>query len=197
MKRAATVGGCSHCIFSRAVPGCVDSAAASSCYMHLLSVNDGFLLPCWFELDAGSYTARLLKVYKSIGKHVCCYTKRLGSSTMRIKSTENNSKSVPAPALTPEGRDDQLAALAYNLAEKKLRDGTASNSLIESLMKNSSQKAQLEIEKLKRENELLTAKVRAIEASARTEELYAQVMRAIKEYRGEDDLRDDETVGYY
>ena len=114
-----------------------------------------------------------------------------------MKSAQKEGPMIPAPAMTPEGRDDQLAALAYNLAEKKLRDGTASNSLIESLMRNSSQKAQLEIEKLRRENELLMAKVKAIEASARTEELYAQVMKAIKEYRGEDRDESDEGDSYY
>lgn len=111
----------------------------------------------------------------------------------RYKTTQKAGSAMAAPALTPEGRDDQLAALAYNLAEKKLRDGTASNSLIEALMKNSSQKAQLEIEKLRRENELLSAKVKAIEASARTEELYSQVMQAIKSYRGDSDVSESET----
>ena len=36
----------------------------------------------------------------------------------------------PPAALTPEDRESQLIAAAVNLAEKQLRDGTASPSVI-------------------------------------------------------------------
>lgn len=91
------------------------------------------------------------------------------------------------PADTQEGREDQLAALAFNLAEQRLRDGTASNTLIEKVMQNGSRKARLEIEKLQRENELLIAKVKAIESAARIEELYSHAIKAMRIYSGEMD----------
>lgn len=103
----------------------------------------------------------------------------------RIKRTESSPKGVTPPALTLEGREDQLAALAYNLAEQRLRDGTASNTLIEQVMKHGSYKSKLEIEKLKRENDLLVAKVEAIKSAARIEELYVNAMNAMKAYTGE------------
>lgn len=100
-----------------------------------------------------------------------------------------------APALTPEGRDDQLAALAYNLAEQRLRDGTASNSLIERIMQYGSVKNRLEMEKLRRENELLVAKVEAIKSTARTEELFSEAIKAMKSY-SMDEEDDDEQFDY-
>ena len=102
------------------------------------------------------------------------------------------------PAMTPEGRDDQLAALAYNLAEERLRDGTASNTLIEKVMQNGSRKYRLELEKLQRENELLVAKVKAIESAARIEELYSEAIRAMRLYSGEidDESSEDSTELY-
>ena len=47
---------------------------------------------------------------------------------------KNQSSSEPAkkmrPALTPEARENQLIALAVDLAEKQLREGTASAQVI-------------------------------------------------------------------
>lgn len=103
----------------------------------------------------------------------------------RVKREKSDVERVSAPALTLEGRDDQLSALAYNLAEQRLRDGTASNSLIEQIMKSGSAKAKLEMEKLRRENELLIAKVEAIKSAARVEELYVNALNAMKTYTGE------------
>ena len=105
----------------------------------------------------------------------------------RTRKSEERPADRPAPAMTMEGRDDQLVNLAYSLAEQRLRDGTASNSLIEKVMQNGSRKAQLELEKLQRENELLVAKVKAIESAARIEELYSEAIRAMRVYDGEID----------
>ena len=61
------------------------------------------------------------------------------------------------PALTPESRENQLVSLAINLAEKQLREGTASSQVITHYLKLGSTQAKLEQEKLKQENELLKA----------------------------------------
>lgn len=103
-------------------------------------------------------------------------------------------KPRPLPALDPESRENQNINLAVNLAEQKLRDGTASNSLIVHYLKLGSTKERLEKEKLERENELLKAKTEALESSKRTEELYAEAIRAITRYSGhyEDEEYEDE-----
>lgn len=48
------------------------------------------------------------------------------------------------PALTPESRENQMIALAMDLAEQQLRDGTASSQLITEFVKRGSTKARLE-----------------------------------------------------
>lgn len=89
------------------------------------------------------------------------------------------------PALTPEGREEQLISLAVNLAEKKLRDGTASSQLITHYLKLASPKNDLEREKLIEENKLLRAKTEALQSQKRSEELFEEAIRAMKEYNGD------------
>ena len=87
------------------------------------------------------------------------------------------------PASTPEARENQLISLAVDLAEKQLREGTASSQVISHFLKLGSTKEQLELEKLKKENELLVAKTETLQSAKRVEELYARAMDAFKGYR--------------
>lgn len=73
----------------------------------------------------------------------------------------------PRPAMTPEARENQLIALAIDRVEQRIIDGTASSQELIHYLKLGSEKNQLEMEKLRKENELLTAKTSALE-SART-----------------------------
>lgn len=95
------------------------------------------------------------------------------------------------PALDPESRENQLISLAVNLAEEKLRDGTASNQLIVHYLKLGSTKERLEKEKLEKENELLKAKTEALESAKKSEELYAEAIKAITRYNGEYEEEED------
>lgn len=90
------------------------------------------------------------------------------------------------PALSLEEREDQLIALATNRAEEQLRNGTASSQVIVHYLRLGSTKNRLELEKLRRENEMLRAKTKAIESSERVEELYANAIAAMREYKGDD-----------
>lgn len=90
------------------------------------------------------------------------------------------------PAATPEERENQLISLAYDRAERQLRDGTASAQVITHFLKLGTVRNEIELEKLKRENELLTAKTDAIAATKNMEEAYTNAIEAIKEYRGLD-----------
>lgn len=98
------------------------------------------------------------------------------------------------PAMTPEGRENQLISLAYDLAEKQLRDGTASSQVTTQLLKYGSQRERLEREQLQNQNLLLSAKVDQINSGKRTEELYVEAMKAFREYKGEiiDDYDEDD-----
>lgn len=100
------------------------------------------------------------------------------------KSSSATSKRRSRPALTPEGRENQMIALAVDLAEQQLRDGTASSQVITHFLKLGSTKERLEMEKLKKENDLLIVKKEAIESAKRMEELYSDAINALKTYNG-------------
>lgn len=89
------------------------------------------------------------------------------------------------PALSAEARENELIALAVGLAEQQLREGTASSQVITHYLKLASTRESLEKEKLRRENDLLRAKVDAIESEKRSEELYAQAIEAMRRYSGQ------------
>ena len=96
----------------------------------------------------------------------------------------------PRPALTPEGRENQLIAMAVDLVEQRLLDGTASSQETTHFLKLGSTKNRLEMEKLRRENELLKAKTEALESSKRVEELYSEAIEAMRRYGGNHDEYD-------
>lgn len=98
------------------------------------------------------------------------------------KSIDSGSDEMYKPALTPEAREDQLIALAMNVAEQQMRDGTASPQLIAHFLKAGSSKGRFEVEKLRRENELLEAKTESIKAAKQTAELYENALAAMRDY---------------
>ena len=86
------------------------------------------------------------------------------------------------PAITPEGREDQMIAYAIDLAEEQLRNGTASSQVITHYLKLGSMREKYEKQKLLEEIKLLTAKTEAIKADRERNDLYAQVIDAIRTY---------------
>ena len=103
----------------------------------------------------------------------------------KVKTTSTPKKR--RPALTPEARENQLISYAMDLVEQRLLDGTASSQETTHFLKLGSTKAQLELEKTRRENELLTAKTEALESSKRTEELMEKAIKAFRSYSGNGD----------
>jgi len=102
------------------------------------------------------------------------------------KASEPNKPKRP-PATTPEARERQLIAMAYDLAEKQLAEGTASSQVISSLLKAGSQRERLEQKKIAEEHKLLQAKTEAVASSKRVEELYGKALNAMRKYAGQDD----------
>lgn len=88
------------------------------------------------------------------------------------------------PALTPESRELQLISLAVDLAEQQLRDGTASSQVISHFLKLGSSRAELEREKLARENELLRAKADSIQAQQSRDDMFREAIEAMRRYQG-------------
>lgn len=87
-----------------------------------------------------------------------------------------------ATATTPEARENQLMALAYDVAEEQLRNKTASSQVITHFLKLATAREKLEQERLKKENQLLEAKTKAIESGEHMEELYSNAIQAFKGY---------------
>lgn len=101
------------------------------------------------------------------------------------------------PASTPEARENQLIALAVDLAEQQLRDGTASSQVISHYLKLGTTKASLEREKLENENKLLKAKTESLQSAKRVEEMYAEALNAMRTYSGMNvDIGDDDDDDY-
>lgn len=97
-----------------------------------------------------------------------------------------------APAITNEERENQLISLAMDLAEKQLREGTASAQVIAHYLRLGTQKDRLEREMLEEKNKLLAAKTEAIKAAERTEQLYAEAIAAFKDYGSHSDYDDED-----
>ena len=107
------------------------------------------------------------------------------------KVSETNDKKKMRPALTPEARENQMIALAVDLVEQRLLDGTASSQETTHFLKLGSMKNRLEMEKLKEENKLLQAKTESIQSAKRIEELYTEAINAMRRYSGNGDGDDD------
>lgn len=94
------------------------------------------------------------------------------------------------PAITPEARENQLISLAVDRAEQQLLDGTASSQVITYYLKLGSAKERIEREILEKQKELITAKTEALQSQKRVEELYAEALKAMREYNGHGDPDD-------
>ena len=102
----------------------------------------------------------------------------------KVKTESSKTTRKSRPALTPEGRENQMVALAVNLAEQQLREGTASSQVITHYLKLGSIREKLERERLEEENKLLRAKTEALEAQKESKIQYEQILRALKNYNG-------------
>lgn len=115
-------------------------------------------------------------------------SKESNTTTPRTKSSRKR-----APAKTEEVREQQLINDAMNLAEKKLKDGTASSQIICHFLNLATEKARLEREKIRADVKLQDAKVSALESQKTSEELYTKAIASMKKYQGitDEDYYDD------
>lgn len=102
-----------------------------------------------------------------------------------------NSEAIPiktnrSPAITPQDRENQLIAAAYDLAEQQLLAGTASSQLVVQLVRYGSSREKLEQLKIQQENELLATKREMLESEKRVETLYQEALDAMRMYSGQE-----------
>ena len=88
-------------------------------------------------------------------------------------------------AKTPEARENQMIALAVDLAEKQLIEGTASSQVITHYLKLATTKEKIEREILEKQKELIVAKTENLQSAKRIEELYSNALKAMQNYSGQ------------
>lgn len=92
-------------------------------------------------------------------------------------------------ARTPEARDNQLIALAYDLVEERLRAGTATSQETTFFLKLAAQREdqKLDHDIKEEQKKLLIAKTESLQSVKRIEELYADAMKAFQSYKSSAD----------
>lgn len=106
-------------------------------------------------------------------------------AAVRKTATEVEKPKRQRPATTLDGRENQMISLAVDLAEKQLREGTASAQVVTHFLRLGTSRERLEQEKLQKENELLQSRTEQIASAARVEELYTTALNAMRSYAGQ------------
>ena len=126
----------------------------------------------------------IFKVNKTL-RQVVVKVKKGARSMAKVKmESQKEPKAKLRPALTPQARENQLISLAMDLAEERLRNGSATSQEVTHFLKLGSSKERLEREKLEEENKLLKAKTENLQSQKKTEELFEDAIRAMRSYSG-------------
>lgn len=106
---------------------------------------------------------------------------------MAKKQIQTSDVAPLVPAMNPEARENQLISLAVDLAEKQLREGTASSQVITHYLKLATTREKMEKDILEKQLALIEAKTENLKATKNMEDLFVKAMDAMREYRGLDD----------
>lgn len=105
-------------------------------------------------------------------------------------ATQERKKSTPRrgrPATDPLAREQQITAKAVDLVERQIEEGTASAQVLTHYIKMGSSREELEQMRLRQENELLKARIKALETAEDSAEMYKNALNAMRSYAGADD----------
>jgi len=83
-----------------------------------------------------------------------------------------------------------MIGLADRLAEKQLREGTATSQVMVHYLKLGTRQHELELEKLRKENLLREAQIEQLASAQRMESLFEEAIKAFRGYTGEEDASD-------
>lgn len=115
----------------------------------------------------------------------------------RRKATSSESDvvlTIPPPATTIEGRNNQLIAHAFDLAERRLLEGTASAQEVVHFLRLGAAEQRLKEEKLRNENLVLEARTEEMKQRSTSEEMMNKALAAFRGYSGQDAVDPDEQV---
>lgn len=100
-------------------------------------------------------------------------------------------------AKTSSAREQEMIALAMDLTEQQLRDGTISSQNQNLLVKSGLGRERLERQRLEQENIKLRAQVDQIKAASQSDELLNKVLSALRVYSGQVDPDADTDENIY
>lgn len=107
---------------------------------------------------------------------------------------KENAADVPLnrrESITAEARESSVVAAAYDLAEKRILNGTASSAEIVHFLEIGSPINKLKRQKAEEEVKLLIAKRESLEAEKKQTVEIEKVMKALKKYKGIEDSEED------
>lgn len=91
------------------------------------------------------------------------------------------------PDFTAAARERRLVGLAYDEAERRLKDGSASSEMICHFLRVGSSKEYLDQQLMQGKIELQQAKTEMYKAQQKSEEMFAAAISAMKSYQGDDE----------
>lgn len=109
------------------------------------------------------------------------------------KTEDTKKKSSSRAAMSPEAYENHLINKAYKAVEKRIDSGEATAAELVHFLRQGSIREQLELEKLKKENELLKTKADSIKSQEEIKALYADAIGAFRKYSGTP-AADDEDI---
>jgi hypothetical protein len=89
------------------------------------------------------------------------------------------------PATTPEAREQQMVAMAFDLVEKRIRNGTATSQEVTHFLKLGSSREFIEQERIRGEVALNQAKIENMAQANQIVELMSDALDAMRSYKGE------------
>lgn len=106
-------------------------------------------------------------------------------------SDKEKSKKKKRPSLSAQEKENEMISLATDLAEKQLRDGTATSQVIVHYLKLGTMQHQKEMEELEEKVKHLQAKTESLNTAQHIEELYSEAISAVKKYQGIEEIDDE------
>ena len=115
----------------------------------------------------------------------------------KVKTTSSSSTTRKSrPPLSPEADEQICISLAIDLVKERLRNGTASSQETTHFLKLATSKAKIEKEILEKQRDLIVAKTEVMQSQKRSEELFAEAVKAFRGYSGQGNVEEDEYENY-
>ena len=108
------------------------------------------------------------------------------------KATDTKKKSSSRTAMSPEAYENHLINISYKAVEKRIESGEATAAELVHFLRQGSLREQLELEKLRKENELLKTKADSIKSQEEIKALYADAIGAFRKYSGQPAMDDED-----